>query len=371
MKKYIPYLLVVMMLIFLGACGLKTAIQDKTLEVLDNVTGLDLADTAASAAASTSSTGGKYEKEFSIYIGDEGNWTPFSGETGVSFSLSNKKLLDVKDDGQTIKFTGKAGGECIITASLGTKKIQALVRVSARGSGGGTTWTLHFDEATVLDMMSLAVVDYDLELTATHTGADMFGLYTGEIGMEYSADLSGLQGFLAMSGVDMDYSADGWFKNTGFKMELMHYNLKDEEHFIDSLKDPNITDEERALVQSYTAAMFAGVGSGSKDFETEKTPVGLWYDWAFHMTEGDMSAYVNMNSAMFSASATQDKTAKTAEGYANAIFVGSIHESLSYADESPFPYQIVVYESGEAVFTLRNPTESPIVVKFYGTLKKS
>ena len=84
-----------------------------------------------------------------------------------------------------------------------------------------------------------------------------------------------------------------------------------------------------------------------------------------------MSAYVSMTNVMFNAYASQDATAQNAQGYANAILAGSFHESLSYADESPFPYQIAVYESGEAVLTLRNPTESPIVVKFYGTLTKS
>ncbi|MDR0964214.1 MAG: hypothetical protein LBM60_06335 [Clostridium sp.] len=235
----------------------------------------------------------------------------------------------------------------------------------------GSGWTLRIDEATVMDMMGLATVNYDCDLTATHVGDDMFGEYTGELAMEYSADLSGLQGLMQMAGMEMNYETDGWFKNTDFRIELTQYTAEDEEHFVDSLKDPTITDDERALTQSLLGGMLGSFGSGDKDFETSSTPVGLWYDWAFHMTEGDMSSYVNMTSAMFTASASQNETAQTAEGYADHIFTGSYHESLSYENESPFPYQIEVYESGEAVLTMRNANESPVVDKFYGTITKN
>jgi hypothetical protein len=241
-------------------------------------------------------------------------------------------------------------------------------------SGGADTanadWVLRMDEVTVMDVMGLASVTYDIDLTATHDGADMFGEYTGELAMEYAADLGGLQAFLDMSGVSMDYETDGWFKNTSFRMELAPYSEEDETRFSESLKDPTITDEERELTNSYMSSFLGDIGSGDKDFETSGQPVGFWYDWAFHMTEGDMSAYMNMTSAMFTASASQDEKGQNAQGYADHIIAGSFHESLSYEDESPFPYQIEVYEGGEAVLTLRSATESPIVVKFYGTLTK-
>ena len=384
MKKLFIFALTALFLFSLSACGLKAAVQEVTRNVLEGGTGIEASGGNNSGDAgiapsvknnpggttdSTSAEVGDYDSECTIYINGTDVWTPFPGETGVTFTISDDGLLTVSDNGSTIEFNGKQVGECVITATLDGVVIRMLVRI--RAMEGGTTWTLRIEDATVLDMLGLAVVDYEIDFTATHIGADMFGIYTGELGMVYDADLSGLQSFMAASGVDMSYSTDGWFKNTNFRMDLTPYAAGDEQHFVDSLKDPNVTDEERELVNSYMGSMFEGVGSGDKPFETTGSPVGLWFDWAFHMTEGDMSAYVNMNSAMFNASASQDATAQHATGYANAIIVGSFQSSQSYENQSPFPYQIEVYESGEAVLTLRNPTESPIVVKFYGTITKS
>ena len=389
MKKYLSLLPALALVLFLASCGVKEAVQGATRDVLTGVTGIESSGGGSSAGSGESKSGGgllggllggiggalgeltpdSYDEDVTLYIGGTDVWQPFPGESGVSFTLSDEELLAVSDNGIAIEFTGKQTGECIITATLNGKTIRLLVRI--RAAEGGTTWTLRIDDATMMDMMGLAVVDYDIDLTATHIGPTMFGIYTGELGMVYDADLSGMQSLFAASGVDMSYSTDGWFKNTSFRMDLTAYNADDEQRFVDSLKDPNVTDAERELVNSYMGSMFDGVGSGEKPFETSNSPVGFWYDWALHMTEGDLSAYVNMNSAMFSASASQNATAQHADGYASAILVGSFQSSQSYADKSPFPYQIEVYESGEAVFTLRNPTESPIVVKFYGTITKS
>jgi hypothetical protein len=378
MKKFLACLLAAGMMLSLASCSSpKQMVQNAVREALGAGASSEKGGgTAVSAAADrddpddadTANTD-DYDATYTIYIDGADEWTPFPGSSGVAFAQSEESVLDVSDDGEKIAFTGKQVGESVIAATLDGKEAKALVRVRAREAGSG--WILRIDEVTVLDVMSLASVTYDIDLTATHDGADMFGEYTGELAVEYDADLSGLQAFLDMSGVDMDYETDGWFKNTAFRMELAPYSEEDETRFVDSLKDPTITDEERELTNSYMNSFFGGIGSGDKDFETSGKPVGLWYDWAFHMTEGDMSAYVNMTSAMFTASASQDEKAQTAQGYANHILAGSFHESLSYENESPFPYQIEVYEGGEAVLTLRSTAESPIVVKFYGTLTKN
>jgi hypothetical protein len=324
MRKWMTLLLSVLMVISLVACNPKELVQN----AVSNALGGGTNDDETTADTNT----------------DHGSNTPSIGSGATTANGSNTPS---NDPGAT---TGNT---------------------SQPTSTGGSGWTLRIDEATVMDMMGLATVNYDCDLTATHIGDDMFGEYTGELAMEYSADLSGLQSLMQMAGMEMNYETDGWFKNTDFRIELTQYTAEDEEHFVDSLKDPSITDDERALTQSLLGGMLGSLGSGDKDFETSSSPVGLWYDWAFHMTEGDMSAYVNMTSAMFTASASQNETAQSAEGYANHILAGSFHESLSYEDESPFPYQIEVYESGEAVLTLRNANESPVVVKFYGTLTKN
>jgi hypothetical protein len=376
MKKFLACLLAAGMMLTLASCNPKEMVQDAVRDALgiressEESGGAQTSVAASSAASDTPpAPSGEYDEEFNIYIDGVDEWTPFPDSSGVVFSLSKKGVLDISDDGESVSFMGKQVGEAVITATLDDEEATALVRVRAREGGSGG-WTLRIDEVTVLDVMSLASVTYDLDLTATHSGADMFGEYTGELAVEYAADLSGLRMFLELSGVKMDYETEGWFKNTSFRMELAPYSAEDEARFVDSLKDPNMTDEERAETNAYMESMFGDVGSGEKAFEAAE-PVALWYDWAFHMTEGDMSAYVNMTSAMFSASASQDEKAQSAQGYADHILVGSFHESLSYENESPFPYQLEVYEGGEAVLTLRSPAESPIVVKFYGTLTQN
>ena len=378
-KKLLVIFLVIILILSAFGCGMKKNVQNKTIERLDEYFGTESssADTGSgtektkpgspNAPAKTGAEG--VDEEFTIYIGGTDEWTPFPGKSDFTYTVSDDKLLDVSSSGSVISFTGLQGGDCVITAELDGVKVTARVRI--RAAGGAGTWTIHFDTAAVVDMMGLAVVNYDLDFVATHTGEDMFGLYTGEFGMVYDADLSGLQGLLEAGGTSMEYKTDGWFKNTNLTMMLEKYSDSTEQHFVDSLKDPNITDAERDLINSMMGAMFAGVGSGEEPFEKNNSPVGFWYDWSLHMTEGDLSAYMNMNNAMFSASGSQDAKAQNASAYASAIIVGSFHESQSYENESPFPYQIEVYENGEAVFTLRNPTESPIVVKFYGTITAS
>jgi hypothetical protein len=339
---------------------------------------------AAQEAKTVSPPDGGYDLAMWVRVGQTKNWTPFGDAGDVRFSsptLSRNGLpcLSLQDNGTSVAFTGANAGWAELWATAGDGRVlKAFVAVGFKRrkkpkppAEGGGTWTLRIDEAAAMDIMGLAKVDYDLDLTATHTGPDMFGEYKGELGMVYSADLGSLQSMMEMAGISFDYETDGWFKNTDFRMELAKYSDADETRFVDSLKDPNISEEERALVSQYMGSMFGEVGSGDKGFETANKPAGLWFDWAFHMTEGDMSAYVSMTGAMFTASASQNATAQTAEGYVDTIFTSPYHNTLSYKDEAPFPYQIEVYESGEAVFTLRNPTESPIVVKFYGTLTKN
>jgi hypothetical protein len=60
------------------------------------------------------------------------------------------------------------------------------------------------------------------------------------------------------------------------------------------------------------------------------------------------------------------------EGWATAShpLVGTFSERYNESIETPFPYIIRLYESGEAVFELYSANGGPVTVKFYGTIDK-
>lgn len=70
-----------------------------------------------------------YDKEFTIYVDGSDEWTPFEGKSGVSFTVSDDKVISVSDDGTKIEFTGKQIGESTITAAVEGTESKALVRV--------------------------------------------------------------------------------------------------------------------------------------------------------------------------------------------------------------------------------------------------
>ena len=376
LKKLLAALLALMLLFGLSACSLKDTLQDATRDALSGERG-------ASSSGGAALSSDDYDQEFLLYIDGSDQWTPFPGKTGVRFSVSTAKVIATKESGATIAFTGAQEGEAVITATYDGTKRTALVRVRAvTGNSGGSTWTLHFDELTTIDVMGLATVDYDIDLTATHKGTDMFGDYTGSMGMEYDANLDTMAMLLTLAGGSVDYDTDGWFKNTDFKMTLMPHTDDLEDAFRGTLTtgDAASAAADLALVEAYLGDAFSGLSGTQKDFEKNGKPAGIWYDWSFHPTEGDMSAYfhmMNIGMGMVTGSASQDASGQNASGVVDvaglaiggAVIVQPVHEAYSYEDETPFPYTIEVYPSGEAVFTLY-AVDSPITVKFYGTLKK-
>ena len=70
-----------------------------------------------------------YDKEFTIYINGSDEWTPFAGKSGVSFTVSDDKVISVSDDGTKVEFTGKQIGESVITATLDGVECKAEVEV--------------------------------------------------------------------------------------------------------------------------------------------------------------------------------------------------------------------------------------------------
>jgi len=240
----------------------------------------------------------------------------------------------------------------------------------------GYVWTINIDQITVLDVMGLASVSYDLDLSCSHTGPTMDGVYSGTLAMEYEADLNGMVELLTLAGGSIDYDADGWFENDRFVMRLQEYDELVELQFDSTLtaSASDLTEEEQAIVDAYVGSILEGVGSGDEEFEKDSTPAATWYDWDFHMTAGDMSGYINMTGICFGiagASGTVDESGVQTQGSAYASAFGySFSERYAEEIQNPFPYAIRVYETGQVVFELYSSNGGPVTVKFYGTIDK-
>jgi hypothetical protein len=244
----------------------------------------------------------------------------------------------------------------------------------------GYVWTINISGVESLDVMGIAKVDYDLNFSASHVGKDMFGPYSGEMHMSYNANLDGLVQLMTLTGGSVDYDADGWFEDTDFIMNLHQYDDVIDESFEDSIGSTAAPEEDtdpeaQAIADEYLSSILGGIGSGDKQFELDNNPAGCWFDWTYHMTDGDMSGYLQMTNIAYgttSASGTVDASGVYTQGSATASIplVGTFSERYSETIETPFPYIIRVYETGEVVFELYSANGGPVTVKFYGTIDK-
>ncbi len=241
----------------------------------------------------------------------------------------------------------------------------------------GYVWTITIDSVSVIEMAGLASVEYELDLSCSHVGPTMDGVYSGEMAMEYAADLSGAMALVTFAGGSASYDADGWFENDRFVMRLVEYDDLVETQFDAMMSaglQAGLSGDEQALADAFLSLLLGGVGSGDKDFETARQPASAWYDWDFHMTDGDMSGYVNMNGivgGIASASGTVDASGTQTQGDAYASAFGmTFTERYDETIENPFPYALRVYDTGDVVFELYSSSGGPITVKFYGTIDK-
>lgn len=241
----------------------------------------------------------------------------------------------------------------------------------------GYVWTITIDQVSVIDMVGLATVEYDLDLSCSHVGPTMDGIYSGEMAMRYQADLSGMVELLTFAGGSVSYDADGWFENDQFVMRLVEYDDLVETQFDSMMSagaNAGLSEEEQAMADALLESLLGDLGAGDKEFETAGQPASAWYDWDFHMTDGDMSGYINMTGivgGIADASGSVDASGQQSQGDAYAsVFGMTFTERYAETIENPFPYALRVYETGEVVFELYSSTGGPITVKFYGTIDK-
>jgi hypothetical protein len=330
MKKLIALALVSALALLMSSCGLKEAVQDKTLELLDGVA--KQSEAADGTKASTS-----------------------SGESGLTSSGNSRSIATVDNPGG---YWDRLESEW------------------ENAPEEGYVWTITINNAETLNIMGLGNVTYNLNLSCSHVGKTMNGVYKGEMAMDYAADLSGMVELLTITGGTVDYDADGWFKNDAFIMELGAYDDYAEEAFIESFQQTNdLSAEERAIAEAYMGQFLNSMGTPEKDFEKAGNPNAQWFDWQFHMTEGDMSGYINMTGIAYgttSGSGSVDASGTYMEGYATASapLVGTFSDRYSDTIDEPFPYLLNVYGDGQVVFVLHSANGGPVQVRFYGTIDK-
>ena len=238
----------------------------------------------------------------------------------------------------------------------------------------GYVWTMLIDGTSHVKALGLADVEYNLKLNCSHVGETPFGVYRGEMAFDFKGDCSGAYAILAMLGFSTQDDLEGWFKNDSFVMKLKPYEENDEAEFIQTFDTSNdeASEKEAAGKEFMNALVSALVTGGETD---ERKPSGLWYDWSFHMSEGDMGTYLKLNggilpfySANSSGVTNKEGTSLDVDATTSSIFVGTISQRYNEPIDSPFPYTIKVFDNKDVLFTLYNAKGGPVTVTWRGTL---
>ncbi len=257
----------------------------------------------------------------------------------------------------------------------------------------GYVWTIRINGTSSINM-ALASCDYTLDLNCSHVGETAFGVYRGSLSMKFHGNVAGTKVLLALMGIRSGGDLDGWFRNDDFVMKLKPYSKTDEDEFIatfnvaetytpEATGDPAKDAAAQAgadLANNLVNAILGGIGSAQKakaeELTSEAAPAGLWYDWDFHMTEGDMGTYFKMNGGpllwFVKADAGTDSKYSHVEGSANVKTILGISASERYDEpiDSPFPYTVLVFPNGRAMFTLYNYKGGPVTVVWTGTVDR-
>ena len=240
----------------------------------------------------------------------------------------------------------------------------------------GYVWTVTVDHVATVNAMGFAKVKYDLDLSCSHVGPEMDGVYRGSLAMVYGADISGVTEMIgSLGGRTSADSLAGWFRNDKFIMKLSPYNKEKEQGFIGSLE--LVMNEDHDLVQrpqnAYTNAMLASMNSPAEAFEQESDPVSYWFDWDYYMTSGDIAYTYSVSGVMGigSGKGSIDASGRHVEGSGRAVSPWGVFTDRYEKDyDAPFPYVIRVYEGGKVVFELHSPEGGPFVIRFYGHIDR-
>ena len=251
----------------------------------------------------------------------------------------------------------------------------------------GYVWTMLVNGTSRINVLGLAGCDYTLNLNCSHVGETVYGVYRGELSMKFDGDISGVKALLRVAlGLGTQEDVNGWFRNDKFVMKLKPYDSTDEEEFLQTLPKDAIEsqpetgdankDAAAALVTGMVNKFINAVYSAASDNPQEPSaPSGLWYDWDFHMTDGDMGTFIKLNGGtpLWHITGHAETNAAgelvTGDSTVTTIFTGPIKERYDEPLYSPFPYSIKVYPDSTVIFTLYN-TKGPVSVGWIGNISR-
>ena len=225
---------------------------------------------------------------------------------------------------------------------------------------------------------------YDLDLSASHVGYTMDGVYSGSMAFRFDADLGGLNAMLgALGGRASTGKVDGWFRNDQFVMRLSPYNKAKEDAFISTLNytldelgsvddDPG-QQARQDLADAFVKPLTDTIGSKPDEYEKANAPLYYWFDWEYNMTEGDMSQNYAVSGVMGMASGygSLDASGEHLEAHGTAVSpFGVYREDISEDFHSPFPYVVHVYENGRVTLELHSQKGGGVVIIFRGKIDR-
>ncbi len=237
-------------------------------------------------------------------------------------------------------------------------------------------WTITINDVDKIDIFGLCEASYEVNMSASHIGDDMYGTYFGEFGFDYNADISGLKSLMTAMGGSMDSKTNGWFKNDKYTFSLGGYDKEEDEMFVSvvnaNTEFANMTDAEKAILGGLTGAVYGE--TEVRDFEKKGGPDGFWWDYEMPMTEGDMSGYIQMNSIL--AGTTSGRSEVDASGknvqadvtvVVPPIFADRYKDKTHF--DNPMPHTIKVY-GNNVVMEFFSRQGGPVTTKLYGTIDK-
>jgi hypothetical protein len=265
----------------------------------------------------------------------------------------------------------------------------------------GFVWTIRAGGTTSLSVAGLAKVDYTLDLNCSHVGPTPYGIYRGEMSFRFDGSIGGVKAMLGLLGFRSSEDVSGWFKNDKFVMRLSEYTPENEAEFIEyfvnggnnviaapgsatdgssnaSTGDPNKDAAYQAgqeLANGIVNAVLGSIKNSQQDEADKATssnaPTGIWHDFDYRMTEGDMGTYLKFSGGrLFWRGGGQ--SGMSSEGHAvkgNATVHTIAGTESAVVDEDvlfPFPYVLKVYPNNRVRFTLYNYKGGPITVDWLG-----
>ncbi len=267
----------------------------------------------------------------------------------------------------------------------------------------GFVWTIQAGGTTSLSMAGLIKVDYTLDLNCSHVGPTAYGIYRGEMSFRFKGEIGGVKTMLAILGFRSSEDVEGWFRNDRFVMKLSEYCREDEDEFLsyyvnggnnvisagdsaagrpqtgDPAKDAAARAGEE-LANSLVNALLGSIKS-SGDARADAgasslAPTGIWHDWDYRMTEGDMGTYMKISGGRLfwsghgqsgmSSGGHSVKGSATADTVFSAPATSTIDDDVLF----PFPYVLKVYPNGLVRVTLYNYNGGPVTVEWSGSIDR-